>query len=174
MIASSVQQIALLGCAGLLLWAAVSDLIHFRIANRISLAIVGLYPAYVAASWFGGLPIDWTGGLLAGAGLFIVGFALFNFGLVGGGDVKLLSATGLWAGLSGLIPFLLVVGAAGGLLSFCLITAKAASYARLPASRPIGTPVWRAVLQQPAPYGVAIAVGGLFTLGRLAGFRFTL
>ena len=174
MIASSVQQIALLGCAGLLLWAATSDLIHFRIANRISLAIAGLYPAYAAASWFAGWPADWTGSLIAGAVVFAAGFALFNVGLVGGGDVKLLSVVALWAGLGGLMPLLLVVGAAGGLLSLALIAAKTASYLRRPASRPAGLPLWRAVLQQPAPYGVAIAVGGLFTLGQLAGYRFTL
>jgi len=175
MIASSVQQIALLGCAGLLLWAAMTDIIHFRIANRVSLAIAGLYPAYVAASWLGGgLPADWAGSLIAGAGVFAAGLALFSFGLVGGGDVKLLSVVALWAGLGGLLPMLLVVGAAGGFLSIGLIAAKAASYVRQPASRPADLPLWRAVMQQPAPYGVAIAVGGLFTLGQLAGYRFAL
>lgn len=174
MIAHSVQQIALFSCAALLFWAAATDLIHFRIANRVSFAVAALYPAYVAASWFGGVPADWAGGLIAGAGVFAVGFALFNFGLVGGGDVKLLSAIALWAGFGGLVPLLLVVGVAGGLLSLGLIMAKAASYVRQPATRPADMPVWRAVLQQPAPYGVAIAIGGLFILGQSAGFRFTL
>jgi prepilin peptidase CpaA len=174
MIAHIVQQIALLACAGLCLWAAASDLIHFRIPNRVPLVLVALYPAYLAAGWFGGLPVDWVGGLIAGAGIFVFGFALFSYGLIGGGDVKLLSAVALWSGTGGLVPLVLVVGAAGGLLSLGLIAAKAASYAQQPASRPADMPVWRAVLQQPAPYGVAIAIGGLFILGQLAGFRFTL
>jgi prepilin peptidase CpaA len=174
MIAHSVQQIALLGCAALLLWAATTDLIDFHIPNRVSFAVAALYPVHLAAGWLGGLPVDWASGILAGAGIFVLGFFLFSYGLVGGGDVKLLSATALWAGLGGLVPMMLIVGVAGGLLSLGLIVAKAASFARQPASRPADMPVWRAVLQQPAPYGVAIAVGGLFSLGQLAGFRFTL
>ncbi|HEY4135029.1 MAG TPA: prepilin peptidase [Alphaproteobacteria bacterium] len=173
MLAHSVQQIALIACAGLLLWAATTDLIDFFIPNRVCLAIAGLYPVYLLATWLGGTPADWAGGVLAAAAVFVAGFAFFNLGMVGGGDVKLLTVTALWAGLGGLAPFLLIVGLAGGLLSLLLVTAKAASYVRQPASRPADLPVWRAVLQQPAPYGVAIAVGGFFTLGQLAGLRFT-
>lgn len=174
MIVPNVQQFLLLGCAGLFLWAALSDLLDFRIPNRISLAIVALYPIYLLSAWLQGTPADWAGGILAAAAIFAAGFAFFSFGLVGGGDVKLLTAAALWAGVGGLMSLVLIVGAAGGLLSLLLMMAKAASYMRQPASRPSDMPAWRAVLQQPAPYGVAIAVGGLFTLGRLAGLRFTL
>ena len=174
MIAHNVQQIALLGCAGLLLWASASDLMDFRIPNRASLAIAALYPIFLLSLWLGGASADWAGGILAGAAVFVGGFTLFAFGLVGGGDVKLLTAVALWAGLGDLVPLLLVVGLTGGLLSLALIAAKTTTFIRQPALRPEGLPVWRAVLQQPAPYGVAIAIGGLFTLGRLAGFHVTL
>jgi prepilin peptidase CpaA len=174
MIAHSVQELALLGCAGLLIWAAASDLMDFRIPNRASLAIAALYPIYLLSLWLGGASADWAGGLLAGTAIFIAGFALFNLGLVGGGDVKLLAATALWAGLGALAPLLLIVGVAGGLLSLGLVAAKAVTLIRQAAPRPEGLPVWRVVLQQPAPYGVAITVGGLFTLGRLAGFHVAL
>lgn len=173
MIAHSVQQIALLASAVLLVWAAITDLIDFRIPNPVSFTVAALYPIYLLAGWLGGAPADWAGGVLAGAGVFVLGFALFNVGLVGGGDVKLMSAVALWVGLAGLVPFMLIVGLAGGLLSLGLVAAKAVAYARQPASRPADMPVWRAVLQQPAPYGLAIAIGGLFTLGQLAGYRFT-
>ncbi len=174
MFVPTVQQIILLGCAGLLLWAATNDVLHFRIPNRLSLAIAALYPVYALAAWLAGAPVYAVGGAAAGLGALIVGFILFNSGLLGGGDVKLMSAVALWAGLSCLVPLLLVVGAAGGLLSLGMVAAKAVSYMRQPATRPAGLPVWRALVRQPAPYGVAIAIGGLFTLGRLAGVSFAL
>ncbi|MFN4283997.1 MAG: prepilin peptidase [Alphaproteobacteria bacterium] len=174
MFAPTVIQIVLLGCAGLLVWAAASDMLRFRIPNRVSLAIAALWPAYLLASWIGGVPVAPLGGLIAGLGVFAAGFLLFNRGLLGGGDVKLMSATALWAGLSGLAPFVIIVAAAGGLLSLGMVAATGLSYMRQPALRPAGLPMWRALLRQPAPYGVAIAAGGLFTLARLAGFSFAL
>lgn len=173
MFAPTVIQIILLGCAGLLVWAAASDILHFRIPNRLSLAIAALWPAYLLAGWSAGAPLDsLAGGLIAGLGVFAAGFMLFNLGLLGGGDVKLMSATALWAGLAGLVPFVLIVAAAGGILSLGMIAATGVSYMRQPALRPAALPMWRALLRQPAPYGVAIAIGGLFTLARLAGFSF--
>lgn len=172
-----VQQTALYCCASVLLWAAVSDLRTYLIPNRICLAIAALYPIYWLAGYFGGTPVDWSDGVLAAALIFAIGFALFSLGAVGGGDVKLFSAVALWAGLGWLLPLAIVVGAAGGILSLGIIGAKTVMLMRLPAdvraaAYPIGPHhIFRAILKTPAPYGAAIAVGGLFIIYRLLGFK---
>jgi prepilin peptidase CpaA len=170
------QQVILWCCGGLLLWAAVSDLRSYLIPNRICLAIAALYPVYWLAGYLGGLPVDWSGGVLAAALIFAAGFALFSVGVIGGGDVKLFSAVALWTGLNWLFMLVLIVGLAGGILSLAIVGAKAATLIRLPAdiravaypNGPFGT--FRAILKTPAPYGAAIAFGGLFIIYRLLGF----
>ncbi len=169
MTATFAQQIALLGCAGLLVWAAVGDIIHFRIANRLSLAVAALFGAYATAGWLAGTPVAALSGLVAGFGVFIAGFLLYSRGLLGGGDVKLFSAVALWSGLDGLPQLVFIVALAGGVMALGMVGAKTFSYVRQPASRPAGLPMWRALLRQPAPYGVAIAAGGLVFIARLGG-----
>src|SRR5688572_21648831 len=84
---------ALLAAAALA-WAAASDLTRFLIPNR-ACALVAL--GYVLAA--GAMPTAiWLWGLAVGLMLLALGAALFARGLVGGGDVKLAAAIGLWAG----------------------------------------------------------------------------
>jgi prepilin peptidase CpaA len=170
------QQVTLWCCGGLLLWAAVSDLRNYLIPNRICLAVAALYPVYWLAGAAGGMPVDWSSGVLAAGLIFAAGFVLFSVGVIGGGDVKLFSAIALWTGLNWLLMLVLVVGLAGGVLSLGIIGAKAATLIRLPADiravayphGPIG--MVRVILKTPAPYGAAIAFGGLFIIYRLLGF----
>ena len=53
--------------------------------------------------------------------MFLLGAGLFALGLFGGGDVKLIAAMALWTGFADLARFLLVMGAAGGLLGLVLL-----------------------------------------------------
>jgi prepilin peptidase CpaA len=172
----SFAQQSILWCVGaLMMWAAISDLRTFLIPNRICLALVVLYPAYVLAGFIGGSSVDWAAGVLAGALIFAGGFGLFSFGLIGGGDVKLFSAVALWTGLDSLLGLVLIVGVAGGILSLGILAAKTAALMRLPpdlrtAAYPSGRfGVLRAAMQTPAPYGAAIAFGGLFIIYRQLG-----
>lgn len=171
------QQAILWCCASLLVWAAVSDLRSYVIPNRICVAVAALYPIYWLTGLVGGMPVDWSGGVLAAALMFAIGFGLFSMGLMGGGDVKLFSAVALWSGLSWLMPLVIVAGVAGGVLSVGLIGAKAAMLMRLPTDvRALAYPsgphgMVRAILKTPVPYGAAIAFGGLFIIYRLLGFK---
>ena len=171
------QQAILWCCAGLLMWAAVTDLRSYLIPNRIVLAIVALYPIYWLAGYMGGIPVDWSGGVLGAALVFALGFAFFSIGVVGGGDVKLAAAVALWTGLNWLVMLGLIVGLAGGILSIGIISARAATIIRLPTDvRAVAYPhsrfgTFRAILKTPAPYGAAIAFGGLFIIYRLLGLR---
>lgn len=104
--------ILLLALCGLTVAATLTDLRSYRIPNRISLAVAGLFPVYVLAGF-----ADAGSGLLAGGIVFAIGVFLFSRGWMGGGDVKLLAAVSLWAGTELLLPMILIVSITGGIMS---------------------------------------------------------
>lgn len=108
----TIQILALLAFCGLTVAATVTDLRSYRIPNRISLAVAGLFPVYVLAGF-----ADAGSGLLAGGIVFAIGVFLFARGWMGGGDVKLLAAVSLWAGTELLLPMILIVSITGGIMS---------------------------------------------------------
>jgi len=137
-------------------WAAIGDLRAFTIPNRLVLLTVGFFPAHVLAS---PVPIDWVSALMVAALTFFVGWFLFARGVIGGGDVKLLAAVALWCGPPLIAPFLLLVLASGGILAAIFLV-----HARFGVSTEGG--LTRA-LTTPIPYGIAIAVGSAYVVGRL-------
>lgn len=151
------RTLLILGYMSLLVSAAVYDLRRFIIPDAINVALLGLWPLWVAANGFG--PIGYT--VLGAAAMFAVGIVLFNFGFMGGGDVKLLTVLALWAEPAGLPMLLLFTSLAGGLLSL---------YWVLPLRRYIAPVIGWAAGQsgnKRIPYGVAIAAGGLVVAQRL-------
>ena len=93
------------------------------------------------------------------AGLFALGAAAFAARILGGGDVKLLAAIGLFAGPAGTLDLLLVTALTGGVLGIAVLAGAPIG----PASNP-----GEATLHRKLPYGPAIAVGGLWVATRLA------
>ena len=163
---ASLQTICLIAFGSLLIVAAWQDLRTMRIANKLSAAIVAIFAVWAVA----GLLSDSLS--LAGLGLalgcaivmFGLGALAFAVGAFGGGDVKLLAATSLFAGPA-LLPDLLLVSAfVGGALG-CAIMAGLPLGPAVPASG--GTVAAR--LRGGLPYGPAIAAGGLWTIFALAG-----
>ncbi|MEW5703197.1 MAG: prepilin peptidase [Pseudomonadota bacterium] len=159
------DQVTVIAFLGLLTWAAISDFYSYLIPNRVSVAAAILFCAHVLAA----LPtIDWIGALLTGGTVFLVGAAMFAFRLIGGGDVKLLSAAALWAGPEQIIDFLLVTALAGGLISLAMMTALRL-YRPGPVEAAVSSPRF-SMRKQYIPYGVAIATGGFYVgLRLLAG-----
>jgi prepilin peptidase CpaA len=159
-------QIACLATFGaLLLVAAWQDLRTLRIADGLALGIVAS-----SAVWaLGGLALGTSTytslglGLLGAVVLFAAGAGAFAVGALGGGDVKLLAAAGLFAG-PGLMPdFLLVTAIVGGLLGAAILAGVPLSPAG-PASDTAAT----TQLKRGLPYGPAIAAGGLWVATLLA------
>jgi prepilin peptidase CpaA len=140
--------------------AALKDITTFTIPNWISIALVAaFYPAALAA----GLPLGVIGMCtLVGVGALVVGMAMFAVNWVGGGDAKLLAAVALWLGWPALLPFLLATALAGGALAIILLQMRSAM---LKSYMERG-PAWvsRLATSPDAPYGLAIAIGGLITL----------
>ncbi|GAB6053820.1 prepilin peptidase [Magnetospira thiophila] len=141
----------------LVLVAAGHDVSRYRIPNWISVAVLVLYPVHV---WLSVSPVDWVWSLAVAGGVFAVGFALFAFGLLGGGDVKLLVAASLWAGPPLILDLLVVTALAGGVMALFLL-----SPARLVLAWGFEQVGWAGLrdkmMTDVLPYGLAIAVGAL-------------
>jgi prepilin peptidase CpaA len=146
------------GFAGVAAWCDLSTL---RIPNRLSLAIVLLFPAHLAAS---GSVTEAVPAMAVAAAVFLGGWALFSFRLIGGGDVKLAAAVALWAGPPLVGQFLMLTLLLGGGLALLMI--GGARHVVAYACDVVGAFTIRDVLLgRSIPYGVAIAGAGVLTVG---------
>jgi len=169
--------------AGILTWAAISDGLRLRIPNNVPLALLALYPLYLVSSGdvMQGLPA-----LGLAAIVFALGFVFFARGWMGGGDVKLLSVGTLWAGPHLAPEFLAVLSLVGGvqaLLSVLPLRRVLPFWATLTLAMPNSSSTAVAggapngatgnaqanARRRTLPYGIAIACGGIYVAGRLAG-----
>lgn len=153
-----VDRLALTAFAGLLVWAAWSDLRAYIIPNRLCIAVAALFPAHILAI---GTPEIVPGALAAAGATFLAGFALFAFRIAGGGDVKLMTVVALWAGPVRIADFLIMTALAGGLLAALLAARAWREHAE---AVPGGSTGLRlvAIRDTKVPYGAAIALGGLY------------
>jgi prepilin peptidase CpaA len=152
------HQFLMLCFFALVILAALSDIREFRIPNKISVALLALYPLYVLSS---PMPVAWLMALAICSLVFVAGLTLFFCGLVGGGDVKFLAAVSLWAGANLTLKLLIVMGLAGGVLG---VAALGMLYLRRYRSTGIaGVIVPDTTVAAPKlPYGVAIAAGAFY------------
>ncbi len=148
---------ALLAAAALFAAAAVTDVRSYRIPNALCAALLLLFPVFAATAPHS---VAWYQNIAVFTLVSAAGFAAFWRGLVGAGDVKLLSVASLWAGPSFIAVLLFVMALAGGLES---LVVGAALYAK----RSKGGKAAQFAKAQ-IPYGVAIATGGVMMLGLMA------
>jgi prepilin peptidase CpaA len=169
----------------LLALAALTDLRERRIPNWLNVGVASLYPVFVLIS---PTPMAWLGALAVAAAVFMLGLMLFARQLIGGGDVKLIAAVTLWAGLDQLALFALVTSLVGGALALGslwyrrwhgLIDAHMAALGWNLASaghtRPADSVSSEATEAAPStgqashtlPYGIAIAAGGFAVVAEL-------
>ena len=71
-----------------------------------------------------------SGALLGGGGLFVV--RVLSHGGVGGGDVKLAAALGIWTGFEGILPALFIAFLLGSLWGIVLLLRGSGRKAKLP------------------------------------------
>lgn len=133
--------------------AAAQDIVRRQISNWLCLAVVIAAIAVAVAN--GPTLALWQNGLIF-ALLLAIGTPLFAAGWLGGGDVKLLAAVGLWADFSAILALLACILIAGGVLAAISMAVRGGRAAR----RAKGV-----------PYGVAIAVGAAIVLLRPALFE---
>ncbi len=142
-------SLALIGTvAAMLVAAAASDIRSRRISNWLNLAIALLAIPY----WFA-LGLEPWPQMALQLALAVATFALFAvffaLGQMGGGDVKMIAAVALWMPLGLLMQVLMIMAILGGVLSLAMWL-----WYRLA----------RRVQASGFPYGVAIAVAGLWGL----------
>ena len=146
--------------------AASCDIFTFTVPNRLTIAFA---LAVLLAAIVAGMPAAELGmHILAGAAMLSVGFALFAFGWIGGGDAKFFAATALWLGWSHLLVFVVWIGLLGGLLTLFVLKLRAKPL-------PAGLYRWDWAFRlhnarSGIPYGVAIASAGLLVYPHTAWF----
>lgn len=141
------------------IWSAVSDIRAYIIPNWTSILIAASFLVAAIFTPYASL----ISGLLSGAGVLLLGLALFAVGWMGGGDVKLFSALALWAGPSRLGAFTLATSLAGVAVALFMLSP-------LRRFAPTAPDEARSAARQPMPYGVAIAVGGIWVLTQYLPF----
>ncbi|GEP10926.1 A24 family peptidase [Methylobacterium gnaphalii] len=141
----------------LMAYAASSDLLTMLIPNWISLALVAAFAAVVGVSGLSWTEIGWHVG--AAMLTLTITFALFAFGVIGGGDAKLAAATTLWIGIGNMMDYLLVASVLGGGLTILLLMVRAHPLPSLLRSLPFARHLHNK--ETGVPYGIALAAAGL-------------
>lgn len=145
----------------LLLLAAAEDGWRTRISNYTSLAVGAL--ALVAAV-VAGLDIGLWQNLALSMAVMTFGTLLFARGWMGGGDVKLLAACGLWLDLSTGWKMLVAVAIAGGVEALLVVGLRF-----LPWPQAVGSSIALFRPKAGIPYGIAIAAGMALVLAWVRG-----
>jgi prepilin peptidase CpaA len=135
--------------AAMIVAAAIWDLRTRTIPNSLNAAIALLA---IPFWWASGLAFWPDVALQLGLGVAVFGlFAIvFAFGAMGGGDVKMVGALALWLPPQAVLAMLVIMSLAGGLLTIVMVARHHLAKAKH---------------QLEIPYGVAIAVGGLWLIG---------
>lgn len=83
------------------------------------------------------------------AGVFALFALAFHFGMMGGGDVKMIAALALWFPFNQFVNLLVIMSLAGGAITLVMLIEK-----------------WARRRSEPPeiPYGIAIAIAALLTL----------
>jgi prepilin peptidase CpaA len=151
----------------LLATAAGWDLASFTIPNVLQGIIVAGFAVFVVAAH---LTLPAIGlHLLAGFLGLGIGFGLFAFGYIGGGDAKLFAAMALWLGFHDLLPYSLAASLLGGLLTLTLLILR-----QYPLPAGLARLGWVLRLhgeKAGIPYGVALAAGAFVLLPHTEIFR---
>jgi len=144
-------------------YAVISDIRRLIIPNQVSLSLVIIFlPAALAA---GLMWSDIAIHIGIGLAVFVVGIILFALGLIGGGDVKLMSAISIWFGWPEVYGFLLLFAILGGILAVVVMILRKAK--RLPG--PLAALPWLNVGESKdaapgMPYGIAIGIAALLLM----------
>ena len=152
------QVVFLIAFVGLVGAGAVTDVRSRRIPNQVSLTVALVWVMYALTDLTG-----WQSGLIAAVIVLAVGIVVYAFGLVGGGDIKLLTAVSLWAGTELALPVIAIIAIAGAVISVSVwIHARGISFFSFQLLEP------KADIhaeQLYTPYAAAILPGAVFIAG---------
>ena len=149
------SSLALIALVCILVSAGVQDAREREIANWKNAAI-----ALLAPLWWWSIGLAFWPDMMWQVGLALIVFAVFcgafQFGWMGGGDVKMIGALALWLPFAALARVLVLMSLIGGLITVVMMIERVVRRrGRQGASLPIEV-----------PYGVAIAMAALTALPR--------
>jgi prepilin peptidase CpaA len=156
---------AALGLAGaLLITATLWDVALRTIPNTLCAGVA------ILALGLRGADHEIAGGLIAGVVVFALALVCWMRGWLGGGDVKLLTATAILVPPDGVLSLLATIAIAGGGLAICYLamswvvpTPQGHRPARI-IPRLLRMERWRIRRRRSLPYAFAITAGAFFTL----------
>ncbi|MDR6853224.1 prepilin peptidase CpaA [Sphingomonas sp. BE123] len=132
----------------ILVSAGIEDARIREIANWKNAAI-----ALLALPWWVAMGLspwpDMAIQLGIAAMVFVAFAAAFHFGMMGGGDVKMIAALALWFPFGQFVTLLIIMSLAGGAITLVMLVEKW---------------VRRRSEQPEIPYGIAIAIAALLTI----------
>jgi prepilin peptidase CpaA len=152
-----IAEILIGALAAMILLAAAWDLRKREIPNALNAAIALLAIPF----WWASDTPFWPDVVLqigvaaAVLGLFAVAFFM---GGMGGGDVKMVAAVALWMPPQAVLALLVIMSLAGGLLTVVMLVRHRLAKAKH---------------ELEIPYGVAIAIGGIWLIGERFLNQFT-
>ena len=140
--------ILIFALGALLVSAGFEDARTREIANWKNAAVALLAPAWWYANGLGLWP-DVALQIGIALAVFAVFLVAFHFGMMGGGDVKLIVALALWLPLPAFLTMLMVMSIAGGVITLVMMIdhSRKNNQGRIE-----------------VPYGIAIAFAGLLAL----------
>lgn len=142
--------------AGLAL-AASMDLITMTIPNRVCAALAAGY--FVVALAAGVPAAAILINVSCAAAVLAIMFALFAFGVIGGGDAKLAAAISLWIGWGMILDYGVTAAIYGGVLTLAILVGR-----RLVLPLWLSRHQWIARLHDSktgVPYGIALAAAAM-------------
>ncbi|HUO92255.1 MAG TPA: prepilin peptidase [Rhizomicrobium sp.] len=151
----------------LLIAAAGWDLASYTIPNFLQAALIAAFFLFAFTS--GMTTTQFSQHLIAGGLGLAIGFTVFAFGYVGGGDAKLFMSVALWFGLGDMADFALAASLFGGVLTLALL-----SFRKLPLPAQLTSQGWILRLHDEKagiPYGAALAAGAFAVLPYTDVFR---
>ncbi len=146
--------------------AAGLDLFTMTIPNKISIVLVATFLVCAPVT---GMALDqFMVHMGLGFAVLVVGVALFAFGLLGGGDAKLLAAAALWIGYDSFLPYLFSAALFGAALSIIILLYRGIIPPLWMQAQPWAMRLYNK--KEGIPYGIALAGGALWVFPTTSWF----
>lgn len=111
-----IATVLIIAAFTLCLYAAMTDVKRLEIDNWVSVAIAALFIPYAFV-----VPTLWVAHVVVALVILLAGLGVHKAGWMGGGDIKLLTALSLWAGIQFLPALLLATSMAGAIVALATL-----------------------------------------------------
>lgn len=160
----------------LVIHGALSDLSRFRIPNWVSYGLILLFGLQALVAWSDTSALSapeagrlaFLPGIGMAAAVFAIGLVFWRLGLIGGGDVKYLTAISAWMGVGLALPFIVLLTALAAAFAVMLKLLGRWELAIMGAYAPAMLKRLLARMSQnQLPYGVPIGLATLLMIPKI-------